>query len=81
VTWHVDLVKNEWLAGYQVLVAQAFVAGDVVEVQTPEPEKWRELIMQTAHRFQHGGRYLPDENPWRFPSAAAARVSRLVRIR
>jgi hypothetical protein len=40
---HVDIVKNEWLAGFQVLVARVTVEDGDIHVVTSDP-KWEEVV-------------------------------------
>ena len=42
---HVDVVKNEWLAGYQVVVARVREAETGPEVDAGEPA-WREFVLR-----------------------------------
>ncbi len=42
-TTHVDLVKNEWLAGYQVVVARARLGSHGLEIEASEPT-WEEIL-------------------------------------
>lgn len=43
---HVDVVKNEWLAGYQVLVARLFLQDGEIVIDSPEPDRWREALLR-----------------------------------
>ncbi len=40
---HVDVVKNEWLAGFQVVVARVCDDGGTVQIKAAKPE-WEALI-------------------------------------
>src|SRR5947209_6512425 len=40
---HVDLVKNEWLAGFQHVVARIYLNG-TLDLKSSEPEKWEHLL-------------------------------------
>lgn len=43
---HVDVVKNEWLAGYQHVVARVFSDGDSVQVDTSDRDRWEPIILR-----------------------------------
>jgi hypothetical protein len=43
---HVDVVKNEWLAGFQHVVARVFPEGEDVHVDTQDPERWEPVILR-----------------------------------
>jgi hypothetical protein len=43
VTEHVDIVKNEWLSGFQVRVAIVTLDGEDVKVATGDPS-WSEFV-------------------------------------
>jgi hypothetical protein len=34
---HVDVVKNEWLAGYQVVIGRAVLDNDTIQIDAGEP--------------------------------------------
>jgi hypothetical protein len=42
---HVDLVKNEWLAGYQVVVARIKLKDGVLQVDASDPS-WTEIALR-----------------------------------
>lgn len=44
---HVDVVKNEWLAGFQHVVARVFPEGDEVHVDTEDPDRWEPIILRS----------------------------------
>src|SRR3989442_14809432 len=44
VTEHVDVVKNEWLAGFQYVVAQVSVENDRLRVDSPDPKTWDPIV-------------------------------------
>jgi hypothetical protein len=44
VTLHVDVVKNEWNDGFQVLVAQVFPTQEDVKVTTLLGTEWEEVL-------------------------------------
>lgn len=43
---HVDIVKNDWLAGYQHPVAQVFLEEGKLDLESPEPDTWREVVFR-----------------------------------
>lgn len=53
---HVDIVKNEWLAGYQLLVARVWATYDDVEIERiDEAEPWsEEIINRLRADFSNG---------------------------
>ena|SRR5712691_1590 len=65
VPTHVDVVKNEWLAGYQVVVARVWAESGDVRIDAPSP--WDEFVaryrddaaeplhfLETLHERMHG---------------------------
>lgn len=62
---HVDIVKNEWLAGFQVLVAQVSVDGEDIKVDTPDP-KWDEIVRRPILDKTSGDMVYAYKDPERF---------------
>lgn len=60
---HVDVVKNEWLAGVQYPVAQIRIEAGHVIIDSEDPERWRDSLMRAV------GGLDPDLEPERFLSA------------
>jgi hypothetical protein len=56
---HVDVIKNEWLAGYQVVVARLRVEDGRLQVDASEPE-WRVLVTQPIVDPATGTEVRPD---------------------
>jgi hypothetical protein len=57
---HVDLVKNEWLAGFQVVVARAFIEGAELRVDTQEPQRWEPVLRRSFTDRESGVEVGPD---------------------
>lgn len=41
---HVDVVKNEWLAGFQYVVARVWVDAAQVVIDSPDPDTWMPIL-------------------------------------
>lgn len=61
---HVDVIKNEWLAGYQIVVARLSVDEGEVRVDVSEP-RWRDVVLQPWHDPE-SGRDIDPANPEEF---------------
>jgi len=58
---HVDVVKNEWLAGYQLVVARLRLEDNgALGVSSQEPA-WEALIRQPFHSAETGKDLTPEE--------------------
>jgi hypothetical protein len=60
---HVDIVRNEWLAGYQHVVARVFLGDGQLEFESPDPETWREIVFREIDGID------PNEHPDEFLAA------------
>lgn len=60
---HVDVVKNEWLAGFQHVVARVFVEGDVVRVDAEDSDRWEPVILRSFVARGSGDEIGPDRGP------------------
>ena len=58
---HVDVVKNEWLAGFQHVVARVFPEGDVVVVDTDDPKRWEPIILRPFVDPESGEEINPEQ--------------------
>jgi hypothetical protein len=41
---HVDILRNDWLAGEQRPIARLYVAGGELKIDSPEPARWIPLV-------------------------------------
>jgi hypothetical protein len=48
MTLHVDVVKNEWLAGFQHPVARVFLRSGALDVESPDPERWFSFLRESV---------------------------------
>src|SRR6266540_3996580 len=62
---HVDLVKNEWLAGFQHVVARIYLNGDV-KLESNEREKWEHLVRRPLTDRRSGRVIDPNQEPGEF---------------
>jgi hypothetical protein len=62
---HVDLVKNEWLAGLQHVVARIYLNTDL-ELQSSEREKWEHLVRVPLTDRVSGDVVDPRQQPEKF---------------
>lgn len=59
---HVDLVKNEWLAGFQHVVARIYLEGRQLRLDSPDPDRWEHLIHQPQVDRATGDQVDPDSS-------------------
>lgn len=64
---HVDLVKNEWLAGYQVVVARITLSGGAIKVEAQDAD-YREVALRPV------GGIDPETDPEGFLNTLAEHV-------
>lgn len=57
---HVDIVKNEWLAGFQVVVARLRLDHGKLELRADDPEKWEEIVWRPVYDRESGEEIGPD---------------------
>jgi hypothetical protein len=62
---HVDLVKNEWLAGFQHVVARVYLNGDF-DLESNEREKWAHLFRAPLRDRRSGEVIDPTQQPQEF---------------
>lgn len=43
---HVDIVKNEWLAGFQHVVARVLLEGEAAKLDTDDPQRWGPIVLR-----------------------------------
>ncbi len=73
---HVDFVKNEWLAGFQEVVARLCLKGGKIEVtDSPEPDTWREIALKPLVDSKTGRTITPEKEPKVFLSRLAKHVN------
>jgi hypothetical protein len=58
---HVDVVKNEWLAGYQLVVARLRLEQDALAVDVVQEPVWTSVVKQSFHDAESGKALTPDE--------------------
>jgi hypothetical protein len=64
---HVDIVRNEWLAGFQTVVAQVREDLGRLVVDSAEPETWRPIVLGSPVREPETGELVEAEKePGRF---------------
>lgn len=64
---HVDIVKNEWLAGFQVVVAQVREEIGGLVVESAEPQIWEPIVLGSPAREPETGELVEAEKePGRF---------------
>lgn len=64
---HVDLVKNEWLAGWQLAVAKASVNAGGIHVDATEgPTDWELVLLRPFLDSETGDVLDPEKEPDRF---------------
>jgi hypothetical protein len=60
---HVDIVKNEWLAGYQFVVARAFVDAGAVVVDSSDLPAWEHVVLRPILDRDNGELLFPEKDP------------------
>lgn len=63
---HIDVVKNEWLAGFQHVVARVSVEHGQVEIDSPEPETWEAVILRPLQTSDGEELVHPQKDPEEF---------------
>jgi hypothetical protein len=58
---HVDIVKNEWLAGYQMVVARVLLEDGAVRVDTSDPDVWDPIVLRPVVDRESGDEIGPDQ--------------------
>lgn len=73
---HIDLILNEWQAGYQVLVARAHpLDADIkVELIATAP-KWEEILRQPIEQPNNGPKLYPQDSPREFLGQLSEHIS------
>ena len=57
---HVDIVKNEWLAGFQVVVARLEPEGGKLRLQAEDLDKWKPIVLRPFFDRDLGREIGPD---------------------
>ncbi len=63
---HVDVVKNEWLAGYQFVVAQLVLEDGQLSVESPDPSKWEPIVLRPVTDPESGDLVYAEKTPEEF---------------
>lgn len=71
---HVDIVKNEWLAGVQVAVARVEADGSDISVAAIEP-KWEEIVRRPIRDGVTGETLYSQKDPTHFVEALHTAIS------
>lgn len=51
---HVDVVKNEWLAGEQQPIARLFVGKGQLQIDSPDPARWGPVVEEALAALDLG---------------------------
>ncbi len=65
MTLHVDIIRNDWSAGRQKVVARAFVADEDVAVDSIEGA-WEDVVKRPFPDRGDGGMIYPEKEPGLF---------------
>jgi hypothetical protein len=57
---HVDIVKNEWLAGFQMVVARLLMEDGKLRVDTNAPDVWEPIVWRPLVDRETGEKIGPD---------------------
>lgn len=60
---HVDVVKNEWLAGFQHLVARVYVEDDAIQLEASDHDLWANIVLRAHVDRETGEEITPDQGP------------------
>jgi hypothetical protein len=63
---HVDVVKNEWLAGVQHVVARLFEEAGQVHLDSPDPDVWQSIVLRPLTNRETGDIIYPEKEPDEF---------------
>jgi hypothetical protein len=61
---HVDVVKNEWLAGFQFVVARVSVDDGALRIDSADPSVWEPIILRPV--VSPMGEFHPEKDPQAF---------------
>jgi hypothetical protein len=72
---HVDVVKNEFLAGYQEVVARLSIADKGLKFESSDPETWRPIVLRPF--VIRGGKHEvdPDAEPGDFMTKLSSHLN------
>lgn len=68
---HVDLIKNEPLAGFSEVVARLQLEGATIQVHTSDPDRWEEIALRPIVVPGTGETIHPHKQPERFLESLA----------
>lgn len=57
---HVDIVKNEWLAGFQTVVAKLYLEDGAIRLEARDDARWRERLLA---RYEVDGQRYDQRDP------------------
>jgi hypothetical protein len=57
---HVDIVKNEWLAGFQTVVARLALDEGKLQLDAQDPAKWEPIVWRVVVDRETGEEIGPD---------------------
>lgn len=67
VNQHVDIVRNEWSAGRQVLLARAFVDAGMVQLELfSDDKRIEEIVLRPIYNEETGEEIYADKSPSTF---------------
>jgi hypothetical protein len=58
---HVDVVKNEWLAGFQRVVARVTFEDDGIRIDTDDHDRWDPIVLRPFVVRESGDELNPDK--------------------
>jgi len=71
---HIDILVNDYPAAIQRRVASLYIQGDRIEIESEEPEVWRDRLLRPIPTEEPGVATDPDDNPEAFLKALIARL-------
>jgi hypothetical protein len=74
VSSHVDIVRNDWLAGRQSVVARASLADGKLTIDSPQPGTWSEVVLRPLRDPDTGKPISADGDPDRFFAALSSQL-------
>jgi len=74
VSLHVDVVRNEWSAGRQTVVARVVLHGGRLSVDSPQPATWSEVVLRPLRDPETRHAISADVEPERFLRALSSQL-------
>lgn len=71
---HVDVIKNEWLAGFQYVAARVTLDDDHLSFESGEPDVWEKIVWRPLEDAESGDLVYPEKDPHHFLDLLPANI-------